>query len=653
MTNVCAQESDIFISRDGTAAEAEAICVTDLRKSFGSIQAIDGISFSVRRGEIFGFIGADGSGKTSLFNILAGILNPTDGDVEVLQQPPSRARFHVGYLTQRFSLNLELSVMENIEYVGGLRKVSADQIASRAKRYLELMGMLRFSGRLAANLSGGMKQKLALCCSLISRPQLLLLDEPTTGVDPVSRREFWDILTQIRNEGITIAVATPYMDEAERCTRVALFDEGKIMRIGTPSELCAQIQLKRLIVRAKDVIFLSRNLQECKHAPFSDVQLFGDHIDVLCRETNCASECISNCARVSQICDLSISPTTPSLSNVFELSQSHRTERQTRYNPFRFIARASPGTDIAIAAKRLEKRFGNFRAVKQLDLEVKYGEIYGLLGANGAGKTTCIKMLCGLSTPTSGDILFGGEHKNLRDKSIRREIGYMSQKFTLYEDLSLIENLRFYCGIYQIPPRLRQERIDWVLETAGLKGHENLLTRELPGGWKQRLALGTAVLHQPSVLFLDEPTSGVDPVARRQMWRMISDFASNGTAVLITTHFLEEAEYCHQLGLMVDGEMEASGSPQDLKMSQPGVLLQLEVDKVQLLYDLLRKRFAPWRTSIFGGTLHMVLDHPEQEISIIKAVAAEQGVTIETCNQIPFTLEDAFIGIVMRKQRQP
>ena len=646
-------QTDKYMTVPGPLADAtDAVRVSELRKEYGAIRALDGIDLAIHKKEMFGVIGADGAGKTSLFNILTGILTPTSGRVEVLGGDPKQTRFHVGYLTQRFSLNLELSVMENIAYVGGLRAVSAEDIDARAQKYLALMGMSRFGDRLAGNLSGGMKQKLALCASLVSRPRLLLLDEPTTGVDPVSRREFWDILAQIRSEGVTVVVATPYMDEAERCTRVALFDEGKVIAIGSPAELSQSTHLKKLIVRSANIIGLAHSLEKCQEQDLKSVELFGDHIDVLCSDPDAGTRIVSKCAQQSQINDVSVSTAVPSLGNVFQLSQKQKAE-SARYRPYPFqISKVAPKRGDAIYAHELQKTFGTFRAVKGVDIQVKYGQIYGLLGANGAGKTTCIKMLCGLITSTAGTMQLAGREHDLRDKSLRAEIGYMSQKFTLYEDLSLIENLRFYGGAYRIPRHLLQDRIDWVLETTGLKGNETLITRELPGGWKQRLSLGAAVLHQPSILFLDEPTSGVDPIARQQMWRLISEFAKHNTAVLVTTHFLEEAEYCHQLGLMVDGEMAASGTPGQIKQSQPGVLLQLTTDKAQQLYQELKTKFDPWKVSLFGSSLHIVLDHPEQELSILDSVASAAGAQVLSREQIPFALEDAFIGIVMRKQAQ-
>ena len=298
-------------------------------------------------------------------------------------------------------------------------------------------------------------------------------------------------------------------------------------------------------------------------------------------------------------------------------------------------------------------------AVQKVDLAIHYGEIYGLLGANGAGKTTTIKMLCGLLEPTRGRMSLAGQTSNLRSSTIRQKIGYMSQRFTLYDDLTIQQNLEFYCGVYQVPQKLRHKRIDWVLATCGLVGRETMLTGQLPGGWKQRVAFGASVMHEPEILFLDEPTSGVDPLARRQFWRLINEFARQGTAILVTTHYLEEAEQCNRMGFMVAGEVVAQGTPTEIKAAQPGQLLEMVVARgasspenpLQAAADLLKQHLAPWRVSIFGDRLHLVLDHPDQEIPQIETLLKSAKIKIDSLRPIPFSLEDAFIGIVQRLQK--
>jgi ABC-2 type transport system ATP-binding protein len=286
-----------------------------------------------------------------------------------------------------------------------------------------------------------------------------------------------------------------------------------------------------------------------------------------------------------------------------------------------------------------------------VNLDIHYGEIYGLLGANGAGKTTTIKILCGLLPPTSGDICLAGQTQDLRSGDLRRRIGYMSQKFTLYDDLTVLENLEFYCGVYAVPSGSRKQKIDWVLETCGLVGQEQMLTGRLPGGWKQRVAFGASVMHEPEILFLDEPTSGVDPLARRQFWRLINDFARQGTAVLVTTHYLEEAEQCNRMGFMVAGEVVMQGSPSEIKAAQPGQLIELRVDRNQQASDLLKEHLDGWRVAIFGDRLHVVLDHPDIDIPTVQTILANANIDLRSFRPVPFSLEDAFISVVQRTEQ--
>ncbi|MFQ3613655.1 MAG: ABC transporter ATP-binding protein, partial [Cyanobacteriota bacterium] len=295
----------------------------------------------------------------------------------------------------------------------------------------------------------------------------------------------------------------------------------------------------------------------------------------------------------------------------------------------------------------LTKVFGSFTAVRDIHLAIPYGEIYGLLGANGAGKTTVIKMLCGLLPATSGEMVLGGEWGNLRSAALRRRIGYMSQKFTLYDDLTLLENLQFYCGVYGVPRPKRADKIAWVLETCGLSGQEQMITGRLPGGWKQRVAFGASVMHEPEILFLDEPTSGVDPLARRQFWRLIRDLARQGTAILVTTHYLEEAENCNRMGFMVAGEMVAQGSPSAIKGQQPGQLLELRVSDPQRAAQVLKAHLS--QVSIFGERLHVAVE--DEQIPQIAGWLQSAGIPIQSQRRIPFSLEDAFIGIVLRSSK--
>ncbi|MBX9952734.1 MAG: ATP-binding cassette domain-containing protein [Candidatus Obscuribacterales bacterium] len=636
------------------------VTVKELVKNYGQTQAVKNLNFSINQGELFGLIGPDGAGKTTTFHILGGIMNATSGEVLALGRKPRDVRLEIGYLTQQFSLYQDLSIDENLRYVAGIREVPAGEFEARSVKYLRAMDLLRFRDRLAGKLSGGMKQKLALCCALMASPKILLLDEPTTGVDPVSRREFWDLLSTVVGDGVSVAVATPYLDEAERCNRLILMHEGEIQEMGSVPELKAGLHMKRLEVRGGRLQALQTRLWAAPGSTekIQDIQAFGDRLDVLTAEPEAAKALINSVAAEMEPVDeksespaagtVSIEVQEPTLENVFvnRLKGKVHVDTETRYPQ---VARPPrTGNEEAIAARSIFKIFGDFKAVNNVSLSVKYGEIYGLLGANGAGKTTTIKMLCGLIKPTKGDMVLCGAKSNLRSPILRQRLGYMSQKFTLYDDLTILENLEFYCGVYQVKDRLRDERINWVLANSGLKGQESMLTGRLPGGWKQRLAFGAAVMHQPEVLFLDEPTSGVDPLARREMWRMIREFACEGTAVLVTTHFLEEAEHCSQLGFMVAGELVAEGSPSGIKESQPGQLLEMRFSDVGAAYELLSNTLDSWRVSVFADSLHIVVDDPDTELSKIISVTKNAGIEVVEARPLPFSLEDSFISIVKR-----
>lgn len=677
-----------FVSGKEANLQKPVLEVSGLQKNYGAFQALKGISLEIEEGEIFGLIGPDGAGKTTAFHILAGIMQKTAGELKIFGQDPQQIRLSIGYLTQTFSLYPDLSINENIEYAGRIREVGDKDLKERRRRYLQIMGLDRFGERLAANLSGGMKQKLALCCALVARPRLLLLDEPTTGVDPVSRRDFWDVLGAVSAEGVTVAVATPYLDEAERCSRIALLHKGEILQCGTPQELKEKLGMKRLEIRSSQLDEVydllesrlalrepsdlkqpshlkepldsqlaysgsgSRDLADAGASPDStaskiaDLQLFGDRLDLLVHDQALAEKQVRDLLGNAGL-ELEITGEDATLENVFvsgltglDLSPDI---------PFPQDLRA-PRSGEAIGADKISKRFGAFQAVKNLSLSINYGEIYGLLGANGAGKTTTIKMLCGLLDISGGRFALAGRSKDLRSVSLRREIGYMSQKFVLYDDLSVIENLNFYCGSYGLSKTQRQERIDWAISTFELDGYENTMAASLPGGWKQKLSFAASVLHQPSIIFLDEPTSGCDPLARRQLWKYIRRFARSGAAVLVTTHFLEEAEHCGRLGFMVEGELVSQGSPSQIKESQPGILIALKVSDLQGAYKVLQAKMEHWKVSIFGASLHLVLE-AQEELEGCRRELEAKGISILSSRTLPFSLEDSFIGIVQRSKK--
>ena len=460
-----------------------AIEVSHISKSYGNVKALTDVSFTVGRGELFGLIGPDGAGKTSLFRILCTLLLPDQGSATVdgfdVVRQMAEIRQRVGYMPGRFSLYQDLTVQENLEFFATLFGTTVEAGYDSIKA---IYGQIeRFKDRKAGDLSGGMKQKLALSCALVHSPSVLLLDEPTTGVDPVSRKELWEMLGLLKERGITIVASTPYLDEVRRCERVAFLSEGQVMGIDTP---------EAILDRFADVF----NPPAIEH-------------DKTSQET---------------------------LENVIEVTH-------------------------------LVKAFGSFHAVDDISFTVKKGEIFGFLGANGAGKTTAMHMLTGLNQPTSGTGTVAGYDISTQHEQIKRHIGYMSQKFSLYEDLTVAENIRLFAGIYGMGDDEIARKTDELLERLRFTEHKNDLVESLPLGWKQKLAFSVSIFHEPAIVFLDEPTGGVDPATRRQFWELIYDAASRGITVFVTTHYMDEAEYCDRISIMVDGKISAMGTPDELK----------------------------------------------------------------------------------------
>jgi len=632
------------------SAPAPDIRVAGLTRRYGEVEAVRGIDLEVPPGEIFGLIGPDGAGKTSTFQVLGGVMPATAGTAELMGRPAREARPFVGYLTQAFSLYPDLSVHENIRYVGELRLVPREEIERRGRRYLEMFGMDRFGDRLAGRLRGGMRQKMALACALVAEPRILLLDEPTTGVDPVSRREFWDTLVDLSSHGMTILVATPYLDEAERCHRVALMHQGRLVRTGTPAEIRDGLGLTRLELRTPDLRAAAAALGG--RDGIADVQRFGDRLDVMVRDAAEGERAVRAALGAAGQGVGSLRPGAPTLENAF-VSILQSLEGESRAPDFPGRRREEQHAEaVAIGARDLGKTFGDFTAVKGVDLEIRPGEVYGLLGANGAGKTTTIKMLCGLLEPSEGVVELAGERGALRSEAVRQQVGYMSQKFSLYDDLTIEENLDFFAGVYQVPPDRRAERKRWVLAFAGLESRGGQLTGSLPGGWKQRVAFGAAVMHEPRVLFLDEPTSGVDPIARRALWTMINRLADSGTAILVTTHYLEEAEQCNRLGFMVGGELVAEGTPTGIKAAQGGRVLELRVDDPIRAMSRLRSELERWRVSLFGDRIHVIVDgDPDDAARDLRARLERASIRTLELTQQDYSLEDVFILIVERNHR--
>ena len=460
-----------------------AIDVKNVSKSYGKVQALSDVSFAVVKGEVFGLIGPDGAGKTSMFRILCSLLLPETGMVSVdgfdVVKQMREVRCRVGYMPGKFSLYQDLTIEENLNFFATLFGTTVEEGYDSIKAIYSQIE--RFKDRKAGALSGGMKQKLALSCALVHQPSVLFLDEPTTGVDPVSRKEFWEMLLMLKERGITIVASTPYLDEVRCCERVAFLDQGKIRGIDTPEVI---------LDRFKDV-FNPPGIEHKKTTETKD-------------------------------------------ENVIEVSH-------------------------------LVKAFGSFHAVDDISFSVKQGEIFGFLGANGAGKTTAMHMLTGLNQPTSGTGTVVGYDIRTKHEEIKKHIGYMSQKFSLYEDLTVAENIRLFAGIYGMKSEEIRVKSEELLRRLKFEDHRDDLVGSLPLGWKQKLAFSVSIFHEPGVVFLDEPTGGVDPATRRQFWELIYDAAARGITVFVTTHYMDEAEYCDRISIMVDGKISALGTPDELK----------------------------------------------------------------------------------------
>ena len=466
----------------------EAIVVNNVSKSYGRVKALDDVSFTVGKGEVFGLIGPDGAGKTSMFRILCSLLLPNEGTAAVdgfdVVRQMRDVRCRVGYMPGKFSLYQDLTVEENLEFFATLFGTTVEEGYDSIKAIYRQIE--RFKDRRAGALSGGMKQKLALSCALVHQPSVLLLDEPTTGVDPVSRKELWEMLLMLKERGITIVASTPYLDEVRCCERVAFLDQGKVRGIGTPEVI----------------------LEEFK--------------EIFCP---------------------------PGIG----------------HDDGEAVIATQQQTEPVIEVEHLVKAFGDFHAVDDISFTVKKGEIFGFLGANGAGKTTAMHMLTGLSQPTSGTGRVVGYDIRTEYEQIKKHIGYMSQKFSLYEDLTVAENIRLFAGIYGMKKEEVRRKMDEVLRQLKFEDHKDDLVGSLPLGWKQKLAFSVSIFHDPGVVFLDEPTGGVDPATRRQFWELIYDAASRGITVFVTTHYMDEAEYCDRISIMVDGKIKAMGTPEELK----------------------------------------------------------------------------------------
>ncbi|HVV99616.1 MAG TPA: ATP-binding cassette domain-containing protein [Planctomycetaceae bacterium] len=547
------------------------IVAAGLTKRFGAgPPAIDQLDARIEPARVTGLVGPDGSGKTTLLRLFAGLLEPTEGELTVCGADPSRElsklREHVSYMPQRFGLYEDLTVQQNLTLYAALNNVVGAERDEAFERLLAFTDLKRFTDRLAGNLSGGMKQKLGLACALIRTPRLLLLDEPSVGVDPISRRELWKMVYELVDAGIGVVWSTSYLDEAERCSSVLLLSEGQLLYSGAPRELTRRMEGRSFLARSSRLGGRQLLIRALQNADVLDGVIQGSSVRLVMK----AGAPAPQGSTLTGDANVEIRPVAPRFEDAFvDLLGGVPKSTSALSSPLQQPGEdehAESGADqTVVQAEGLTKQFGDFTATDDISFEIGRGEIFGLLGPNGAGKSTTFKMMCGLLKPTSGRAFVDGLDLYEAAGVARARIGYMAQKFSLYGDLSVRQNLSFFAGVYGLRGEQLDDAVARVVGTFKLEPYLDVNSGELPLGFKQRLALACAIMHEPAVLFLDEPTSGVDPLTRREFWSHINAMVERGVTILVTTHFLDEAEYCDRIGLVYRGQVIAEGSPDDLK----------------------------------------------------------------------------------------
>lgn len=568
------------------------VIATDLNKTFkteqkglNDVQALQGINMQIKAGQLTALVGPDGAGKTTFLRLIAGLYKPTAGSLEVLgmdvAKDPQSVQDRISYMPQKFGLYDDLSIQENLDLYADLHGVPMDVRKERFARLLKITDLARFTERPAGKLSGGMKQKLGLACTLVRSPELLLLDEPSVGVDPLSRRDLWIIIEQlVREESLSVILSTAYMDEAERCHEVYVMLDGQVLKQGTPDELTVQAQGQTWQVEPSPDMkarVLQAHLLDNQHyiadaVPKGDVVRFITRAESLTLPTDLLPKDVVAEQRPAELEDafmlllheakhiqktvlaqenLALDPSITLIENSDPPQvKTEQNVKQQLENP-------------VIVVKDLVRTFGDFTAVASTSFDVSRGEIFGLLGPNGAGKTTTFRMLCGLLPASSGVLEVAGMNLRTARAQARAKIGYVSQKFALYGNLSVLDNLKFFGGAYGLSGKQLKQQIDKALLQFELKPHAK--SGDLPNGFKQRLSMAAALLHQPEIVFLDEPTSGIDPLARRSFWYTIGELANQGMTIIVTTHFMEEAEYCDRIAIQDAGKLLAIGTPQQIR----------------------------------------------------------------------------------------
>ena len=580
--------------RESGGGNSAAIIVEGLCKRFPGKEkpALDGISGQVRFGRMTGLVGPDGAGKTTLIRLMVGLLRADEGSVRVagFDAATQADRIHpiCGYMPQKFGLYEDLSVIENLRLYADLRSVTGAERQRKFERLLRFTSLEPFQSRLAGRLSGGMKQKLGLACALLGEPRVLLLDEPSVGVDPISRRELWGMVQQLLSDGLAVVWSTSYLDEAEKCDAVILLNEGQVLYDGPPEAILQRVagrvwQLEGVLPdKRRQALMRLLTLPEV-----ADGVLQGRSLRVVGARDAGAPAAWSDAVPPEWL-EASAGTLAADAGAAFSGSGPAPLPRAGRWAPAeprfedafidilgggpngvsalgeRIAEKARTDTPV-IDANGLTKRFGGFTAVRDNSFQIRRGEIFGLLGPNGAGKSTTFKMMCGLLQPSSGTATIMGLDLKKSSSKARERIGYMAQKFSLYGAISVLQNLRFFSGVYGLSGKARQERVDLMISLFALTDFLGMSAETLPLGFKQRLALACSVMHEPDILFLDEPTSGVDPVTRREFWLHINAMVQKGVTVMVTTHFMDEAEYCDRIALIYRGENIATGTPDDLK----------------------------------------------------------------------------------------
>jgi ABC-2 type transport system ATP-binding protein len=559
---------------------ADGICKTFGTPNGKEIQALDGISLKIFQGQVTGLVGADGAGKTTLIRIAAGLLVPTAGRMTLLGldsvDHSLEIQSRVGYMPQKFGLYQDLTVIENLRLYADLQGVALKMRHDRFDKLLAMTDLAPYTQRRAGALSGGMKQKLGLACALVKSPEILLLDEPTVGVDPVSRRELWKIVYDlVEKERIGVLVSTAYLDEAQRCDQVKVLHQGRLLAQGSPDQFTAGMQ-DRVFLAAPDEQMRARQIYTrlAGQEGIADATIRSGRVRVVLDSASSPENGNPQDAGKQKIASLikrdaeTITPAVPSFEDAFMAliprgdAQLHTASPSQKNS---WVTEVSSGNDTAVITNNLCRKFGDFTAVSNLTLDVRRGEIFGLLGPNGAGKSTTFRMLCGLLPATSGEIRVAGRNLRRSRAKARARLGYMAQQFSLYGQLSVTENFKFFGRAYGLSGTHLKERMAWAFDEFGLDDWQDKPAALLPGGYKQRLSMATALLHEPDILFLDEPTSGVDPFARREFWLRINGFAEQGVTVIVTTHFMEEAEYCDRMVIISRGKTLAMGTPGEIR----------------------------------------------------------------------------------------